>query len=308
MQQSLLIQADKHIKKNKEAGVMAVDPKYQKELREAIEKQPKLSVLDMGLWLTGAAVSWAGAAGVYVFMFARIGMLREAESAALAVQETWAILWSLPAFIVLFGSRVLCLIYPFQRFALFGRKGAVYEGSTHREVLGYPVFMNLSGAPEPVRKRVWKARKIGINVLVALAVCLYLLTWSWNARNVCNPDGSVLVYNGWGTVKTEYTPERVERLTLRISEPYVGRNNGQKYYELDFMIRFDNGKYFTFQMEEKTGDDLRYLRQLLELKNRFGPEIVRVEDTALLENLIADQNWTGEAETIARELFSVPEK
>ena len=36
---------------------------------------------------------------------------------------------------------------------------------------------------------------------------------------------------------------------------------------------------------------------------RFGPEIVRVEDVELLEDLILDQGWTGEAEALARALF-----
>ena len=54
---------------------------------------------------------------------------------------------------------------------------------------------------------------------------------------------------------------------------------------------------------DSCGIDLRYLRQLLDLKERFGPEIVRVEDAELLEDLILDQGWTGEAESLARALF-----
>lgn len=282
---------------------MAVDPKYQKEMNEQIAKQPKLSALDRGIWLTGTAVSWAGSAGLYYLLFAQMGMLRELEPEAVAVQETMAVLWGLPAGLFLFIIGLECLIYAFHRCALFGKKGAVYEGSTHREVLGYPLFMDLSGAPEAVVKRVRKERKVWVNVGVALAVCLYLFTWSGNGRNVMDPDGGVRVYSGRGTVKAEYAPDQVERFALRISEPYSGRGGSQKYHELDFMIRFTDGRYFVFQMKERTGDDLRYLRQLLDLKERFGPEIVRVEDAELLENLIMDQGWTGETETLARSLF-----
>lgn len=282
---------------------MAVDPKYQKEMNEQIAKQPKLSALDRGIWLGGAVVCFLASAGLYYLLFAQMGMLRELEPEAVAVQETMAVLWGLPAGGFLFIIGLACLIYPFRRCALFGKKGAVYEGSTHREVLGYPLFMDLSGAPEAVSRRVWKERKVWINVGIALAVCLYLFTWSGNGRNVLEPDGGVRVYSGRGTLKAAYAPEQAERFALRISEPYSGRGGSQEYHELDFMIRFTDGRYFVFQMKERTGDDLRYLRQLLELKERFGPEIVRVEDAELLEDLILDQGWTGEAETLARALF-----
>ncbi len=283
---------------------MAVDPKYQKEMKEQIAKQPKLSALDRGIWLGGAIVCFLASAGLCYLLFAQIGMLRELEPEAVAVQETMAILWGVPAGLFLFIIGLECLIYAFHRCALFGKKGAVYEGSTHREVLGYPLFMDLSGAPEAVSRRVWKERKVWINVGIALVVCLNLFTWSWNGRIVCDPDGGVRVYSGRGTVKTEYTPDQAERFALRISEPYSGRGDSQKYHELDFMIRFTDGRYFVFQMKERTGDALRYLRQLLTLKEQFGPEIVRVEDTDLLENLIVDQGWTGETEQLARALFS----
>ena len=105
-----------------------------------------------------------------------------------------------------------------------------------------------------------------------------------------------------------YAPEQAERFALRISEPYSSRHGSQEYHELDFMIRFTDGRYFVFQMEERIGDDLRYLRQLLDLKERFGPEIVRVEDAELLPDLIRDQNWTGEAKVMAQKLFQSSEK
>ena len=282
---------------------MAVDPKYQKEMNEQIAKQPKLSALDRGIWLGGAVVCFLASAWLYFLLFAQMGRLRELEPEAVAVQETMAVLWGLPAGLFLFLIGLECLIYSFLRCALFGKKGAVYEGSTHREVLGYPLFMDLSGAPEAVSRRVWRERKVWINVGIALAVCLYLFTWSGNGRNVLDPDGGVRVYSGRGTLKAAYAPEQAERFALRISEPYSGRGDSQEYHELDFMIRFTDGRYFVFQMEERTGDDLRYLRQLLELKVRFGPEIVRVEDAELLEDLILDQGWTGEAEALARALF-----
>ena len=282
---------------------MAVDPKYQKEMKEQIAKQPKLSALDRGIWLVGAVLCFLTSAWLYFLLFAQMGMLRELEPEAVAVQETMAVLWGLPAGLFLFLIGLECLIYSFLRCALFGKKGAVYEGSTHREVLGYPLFMDLSGAPEAVSRRVWRERKVWINVGIALAVCLYLFTWSGNGRNVLDPDGGVRVYSGRGTLKAAYAPEQAERFALRISEPYSGRGGSQEYHELDFMIRFTDGRYFVFQMEERTGDDLRYLRQLLDLKERFGPEIVRVEDAELLEDLILDQGWTGEAETLARALF-----
>ena len=282
---------------------MAVDPKYQKEMKEQIAKQPKLSALDRGIWLGGAVLCFLASAGLYYLLFAQMGMLRELEPEAVAVQETMAVLWGLPAGLFLFLIGLECLIYSFLRCALFGKKGAVYEGSTHREVLGYPLFMDLSGAPEAVSRRVWRERKVWINVGIALAVCLHLFTWSGNGRNVLDPDGGVRVYSGRGTLKAAYAPEQAERFALRISEPYSGRGGSQKYHELDFMIRFTDGRYFVFQMEERTGDDLRYLRQLLDLKERFGPEIVRVEDAELLEDLILDQGWTGEAESLARALF-----
>lgn len=287
---------------------MAVERNYQREMEEQIAKQPRLSGLDWALWLGTAAASWLAAAGSWLFAAAQTQAVRGAETDAVAVQLTLSLLWAVPFTLLLFCAGLMCLIYPFQRLALFGKKGAVYAGSTHREVLGYPVFMDLSDAPEPVRKRVWRARRVGINVGIALAVCLYLFTWSWNGRQVMDRDGGLVVYSGRGTVKAAYMPEEAERFTLRISEPYSGRHGSQEYHGLDIMIRFTNGQYYTFQMSDRTGTDIEYLRQLLALKEQFGPQIVRVEDADCLEALIADHGWTGEAETLARSLFSAGEK
>lgn len=287
---------------------MAVDSKFQKELNEQVARQPKLSALDWCIWLSGAALSWTASVGLWFFAAEQIHRVRAAETEAVAVELTMSLLLALPATLLLFCIGGTCLIYPFQRFALFGKKGAVYEGSTHRDVPGYPVFMDLTDAPEPVRRRVWKARRVGINVAVALVVCLYMYTWSWNGRQVMMPDGAVVVYSGRGTVKAEHTADQVERFALRISEPHSGRHGSQEFHELDLMIRFRNGQYFTFQMKNAVSDDDGYLRQLLQLKEQFGPEIVRVEDAALLEDLIRDQGWTGETERLARSLFAVDEK
>jgi AraC-like DNA-binding protein len=111
-----------------------------------------------------------------------------------------------------------------------------------------------------------------------MAVFLYLFTWSGNGRQVVQPDGSLQVYGIRGRVTKEYTPEELERFTLRISEPYSGRSGSQAHHELDFMVRYTDGQYYQFQMTDRTGDDLRYLQELVRLKESLGPDIVRIED------------------------------
>lgn len=287
---------------------MALDPKYAKELQEARDAQPPLSWLDRCIWLAGTALSWGASAALYVRLFSQMVANRELNPEAVAVAETAAIFWGIPAtvFPVIIG--ICCLFSLLQKTALFGRRGAIYSGSTHRDLVGYPLLMDLKEAPEPVRRRVWKERKVWINVGIAMAVFLYLFTWSGNGRQVVQPDGSLQVYGVRGRVTKEYTPEELERFTLWISEPYSGRSGSQAHHELDFMVRYADGQYYQFQMTDRTGDDLRYLQELLRLKESLGPDIVRIEDRELLQNLIRDQEWTGKEKALAMELFESPEK
>ena len=288
--------------------MMAVDPQYAKQLQEARAAQQSLSWLDRGIWLAGAVAGFAATAGLYVLLFSRMNAIREGNPEALAVAQTAAMFWGIPGAVFPFMIGLFCLCSLYYKTALFGRRGAIYSGSTHRDLVGYPLLMDLKEAPEPVRRRVWKERKVWINVGIAMAVFLYLFTWSGNGRQVVQPDGSLQVYGVRGRVTKEYTPEELERFTLRISEPYSGRSGSQAHHELDFMVRYTDGQYYQFQMTDRTGDDLRYLQELLQLKESLGPDIVRIEDRELLQNLIRDQNWTGTEKTLAMKLFESPEK
>ena len=287
---------------------MAVDPKYAKELQEALDAQPPLSWLDRGIWLAGAVAGFAATGGLWVLMFSRMNGARGVNPDAIAVGETSAIFWGIPGVVFPFLIGLFCLCSLYYKIALFGRRDTVYSGSTHRDLVGYPLLMDLKEAPEPVRRRVWKDRKVWINVGIALAVFLYLFTWSGNSRQVVWPDGSLQLYGVQGHVTKEYAPQELERFTLRISEPHDGVRNSQRYYGLDFMVRYSDGQYYQFRMSDRTGDDLNYLRMLLELKNSIGPDILRIEDQQLLLNLIQDRNWTGEEKALALELFESPEK
>ena len=287
---------------------MALDPKYAKELQEALDAQPSLSWLDRGIWLAGAVAGFAATGGLWVLMFSRMNGARGVNPDAIAVGETTAIFWGIPGVVFPFLIGLFCLCSLYYKTALFGRRGAIYSGSTHRDLVGYPLLMDLKEAPEPVRRRVWKERKVWINVGIAMAVFLYLFTWSGNGRQVVQPDGNLQVYGVRGRVSKEYRPEELERFTLRISEPYSGRSGSQTHHELDFMVRYTDGQYYQFQMTDRTGDDLRYLQELLQLKESLGPDIVRIEDRELLQNLIRDQNWTGTEKTLAMKLFESPEK
>ena len=78
---------------------MAVDPKYAKQLQEALDAQPPLSWLDRGIWLAGAVAGFAATGGLWVLMFSRMNAVREVNPEAVAVGETSAIFW---------GSRAWC--------------------------------------------------------------------------------------------------------------------------------------------------------------------------------------------------------
>ena len=125
---------------------MALDPKYAKELQEALDAQPPLSWLDRGIWLAGAAAGFAATAGLYVLLFSRMNAVREVNPEAVAVGETSAIFWGIPGVVFPFLIGLFCLCSLYYKIALFGRRDTVYSGSTHRDLMGYPLFMNLKEA------------------------------------------------------------------------------------------------------------------------------------------------------------------
>ena len=278
----------------------------QEEYNEQLAKQPPLSRLDAGIWLALALVSFLGCGILFYLTIKAAHGIPELDPIAVAVQPNISIIWFFPAFILLLSSSLTAPVQIANRYALFGLKGAVYEGSTRADILGYPLFMDLTDAPEHVAKKVRKERSSLATLGIVLMVSLCVLPLGFYGRNVLLPDGRLISYSGRNTIKAEYTPEDIDRFRLEISKPHSGRYDSQLHYEVDFMVRFHDGKYYTFRGEEIDADDKQYYQQLLELKNIYGMDVFLAEDKDLLPTLVSDHKYDPATAALVYKLFSSP--
>ena len=128
--------------------------KQKTEYERAVEQQPPLSGRDRAILLTTGVVGMALAfalEGVWQYKMNRLALI---EPGTLAAVETAACFWMLPGFMLAFLMGLFGFVAIRERYALFGLPGAVYEGSDRKDVLGYPLFMDLTEAPEGICRRV----------------------------------------------------------------------------------------------------------------------------------------------------------
>lgn len=275
------------------------------EYEQAVEQQPPLSGRDRAILLTigvaGMAIAFA-LEGIWQYRTDRLALL---EPQTVAAVETAACFWMLPGFMLAFLMGLFGFVAIHERYALFGLPGAVYQGSTRRDILGYPLFMDLTDAPEPVRQRVRRERRVLASILAALAVSLALAPMSWQGRAVLYQDGTLRVYSGLGQVKAEFPAEALERFAVRITPPTSGKY-AQKHYELELMVRGSDGKPWSFREQDLASEEPEeYLGWLLELKGRCGPEVLKLENADRVNALHSDRGWGADELWMLYDLYGL---
>lgn len=280
-------------------------PKTRNEYEPAAEQQPPLSGRDKAILLTTGVVGMALAFGLEGLWQRRTARLALLEPGTLAAVETAACFWMLPGFILAFGMGLFGFAGFFGRYALFGLPGAVYQGSSRRDVLGYPLFMDLSEAPESVCRKVRKERRALAGVLAALAVSLCLAPMSWQGRAVLYQDGSLRVYAGTGKVRSQCSAEALERVTVRITPPRSGKY-GQAHYELELLVRDRGGGEWVFQEKDLASKEPEeYLSWLAALKAHCPEEALVLENADRVNALIQERGYGAEELWLLYELYGL---
>ena len=279
--------------------------KQKTEYERAVEKLPPLSGRDKAILLTTGVVGMALAfalEGVWQFKMDRLALI---EPGTVAAVETAACFWMLPGFLLAFLMGLFGFVAIHERYALFGLPGAVYEGSDRKDVLGYPLFMDLTEAPDGICRRVRKERRVLAGLLAAMVVSLILAPMSWQGRASLHRDGTLRVYSGLGQVRDEFPPEELERLSIRITAPSGGKN-GQACYALELMVRGSDGKPWSFEERKfASNDPEEFLGWLLGLKETLGPEVVRLENADRVNALIRDRGYSTEAFWLLYDLYGL---
>lgn len=278
-----------------------MQPKPKNEYERAVEQQPPLSRRDKGILLTVGAAGMALAFSLEGLWQHRRNGLALLEPGTLAAVETAACFLMLPGFILAFGMGLFGFVGIFERYALFGLPGAVYQGSSRRDVLGYPLFMDLSGAPASVCRKVRKERRALIGVLTALAVCLCLAPMSWQGRATLFQDGTLRVYAGTGKVRAEFSAEELDRVIVRIAQ-----ENGGDHYELELEVHDGDGREWIFQEKDlASAAPEEYLGWLVALKERCPEEVLVLHSADRVNALIRDRGYSTDAFWLLYELYGL---
>ncbi|MBQ6891174.1 MAG: hypothetical protein IJN47_01050 [Clostridia bacterium] len=277
--------------------------KTEREL--AIKRQPPLSNIDKAILIVIGVIGMAGAGGLMGMWLYKIRRLAFLEPGVVAAVETADCFWLLPGFFLCFFWGLFGFVGVWERYALFGLPGAVYQGSEYRDILGYPLFMELSDAPEQVTGKIRRERRLLAGFLVALAVSLCCVPMSWQGRACLYLDGTLRVYSGTGQVRTDCAPEEVDRLIIRITPPRSGRY-GQANYELELVARGSDGKPWRFEEKNLAGTEPEeYLSWLIDLKQTYGPEVVRLENADRVNALINDRGYDADVLWLLYELYDL---
>lgn len=279
--------------------------KQKTDYEMTVEKQPPLSGKDKAILLTIGVVGMVLAFALEVMWQYKIDRLALLKPGTLAAVETAACFLMLPGFMLAFLMGLFGFVGVYERYALFGLPGAVYKGSSRRDVLGYPLFMELSEAPEDVCRKVQKERRVWAAVLAMLVVSLLLAPMSWQGRACLYQDGTLRVYTGTGKVKAEFSVEELERLSVRITPPTTGKY-AQEHYELELMVRGSDGKPWVFQETNLASEDsAEYLGWLLDLKERCSEDVFRLENADRVNALIGDREYSTETFWLLYELYGL---
>lgn len=279
-----------------------------KKAKKKINRMPPLSVGDRliywGLFLIIVAANLAVMALPFWIWYRKAFADETVAAASITAGIIWGILPTCVSIGVTFG---LWGITYQKQLPIFGKRNFKYGPPAWPKV--YPLFMK----DKPyvwVSKRAVQARRRNAVILLVLVVAAFIpYPLSWFGRQCIRYDGSVIQYNGLNIKTRDFSSGQIEKVEFEAYIHKKSKRNLTRVGDVHVILTTDSGKRYVFDHDEFRGciwtGDNGWLPAMLELKDRYRPEIITYTGAEYLEKVILDNQLSPQQQADLYELFSV---
>ena len=222
------------------------------------------------------------------------------DPSAVAFMTTGGLWWTFPLSFYLLITTIVLFACGFERkIPLFGNPNLRY-GEPPFKKNTYPLFKRKHYVLEQKsKKKVWYKNFI-VAWCVVFLVLLSIFPLGICGRRVLFDNSSIKTYNSFNSVKTSYSSEDYNHLTLDTYFSSSRYGAGRWVYNAE--IKTNDGKKISFRnyVSEKAIDEF------IEIKESLDPNQITIKRAHNLEKVIKDNKLTESQSEKLYELFSTP--
>ena len=222
------------------------------------------------------------------------------DPSAVAFMTTGGLWWTFPLSFYLLITTIVLFACGFERkIPLFGNPNLRYGEPPFKKNI-YPLFKRKHYVLEQKsKKKVWYKNFI-VAWCVVFLVLLSIFPLGICGRRVLFDNSSIKTYNSFNSVKTSYSSEDYNHLTLDTYFSSSRYGAGRWVYNAE--IKTKDGKKISFRnyVSEKAIDEF------IEIKESLDPNQITIKRAHNLEKVIKDNKLTESRSEKLYELFSTP--
>ena len=222
------------------------------------------------------------------------------DPSAVAFMTTGGLWWTFPLSFYLLITTIVLFACGFERkIPLFGNPNLRYGEPPFKKNI-YPLFKRKHYVLEQKsKKKVWYKNFI-VAWCVVLLVLLSIFPLGICGRRVLFDNSSIKTYNSFNSVKTSYSSEDYNHLTLDTYFSSSRYGAGRWFYNAE--IKTKDGKKLSFRnyVSEKAIDEF------IEIKESLNADQITIKRAHNLDKVIEDNNLSDSESKKLYELFSTP--
>lgn len=281
-----------------------------KKANKKIHKMPKLSLLDQLIYWMIFLLIIIFSFGPLLLSYYLNPVIAFADEMVVVSVEHASILWSsftwFFSFILLFA---LWLAPYEERHPIFGLRNFKYGPPAWPKI--YPIFMKNKPyvwVSENAKKR--KRRLIAV-VMFLVLISWIPYPWSLYGRDCLYADGSIGQYNMFDSKVREFQSGEIDCVEFQTYYHSAAKFASGRF-SVCVNLTTDSGKEYVFQCKDFRdafdGSPRNWLREMLQLKQRYTPETIQYSGKDKLDYVVYDHELT-EAETkMLYQLFGISDK
>ena len=222
------------------------------------------------------------------------------DPSAVAFTTTGGLWWTFPLMFYLLITTIVLFACGFERkIPLFGNPNLRYGEPPFKKNI-YPLFKRKHYVLEQKsKKKVWYKNFI-VAWCVGFLVLLSIFPLGICGRRVLFDNSSIKTYNSFNSVKTSYSSEDYNHLTL---DAYFSQSRyGSDTWVYMVVIKTNDGKNLSFR--NKLSE--RAIDEFIEIKKSLNADQITIKRAHNLEKIIEDNNLSDSESKKLYELFSTP--
>jgi len=280
-----------------------------KKAKKKMHQMPKLSILDQLIYWTIfvlLAFLWVGVILAHIFLRKHIAFVSEM---VIATEDKASYLWVMVPWMTFFLITFILWVIPYQdRKPIFGLRNFKYGPPAWPKV--YPVFMK--NKPYVwVSEKQKKGRKwMALILLLVFLISMIPYPLSLYGRECLLSDGSIEQYNMFNAKVREYTSGQIAAVDFEVYRHGTGRTSVRKAWDVRVTLTTDTGRDYTFEYRDFRdafdGEPRNWLAYMLQLKDRYIPDIITYTGADNLSNVIGSKtNWHETEVQMLYQLFGL---